>query len=75
MTEPVMTRYPTGVFGLTYRGSMFYWFGCSEKEAHEKLDELNIPKESVKWRENYYDSRYPIQDPRCYKTREYKPSK
>lgn len=69
----VVTRYPTGVFGLSYIGSMFYWWGFSEEEAHRKLEHLQIPADQVTWREYYYDRAYHINDPRCYVSRRFFP--
>jgi hypothetical protein len=68
-----VTRYPTGVFGLSYRGSTFYWWGFSEEEAHRKIEHLRIPATEVEWRENFYDDRFDINDPRCYQIRRYIP--
>lgn len=71
-TEPeaaVVTRYPTGVFGIQWRGNMFWWWGHNEVEVHQKLREIN--PSAVKWEERYYDGDF--SDPKNYKTRRYFP--
>ena len=65
----VVTRYPTGCFGIDYNGSMFFWWGFEEQHVHAKLANLRIPPENVKWEERYYDLRYDFNDPRSYQTR------
>jgi hypothetical protein len=69
----LVTRYPTGCFGINYQGSMFYWWGFKEAEAHAELKRLRIPAKRVKWEERYYDKRYDFNDPRSYKTRKFVP--
>ena len=69
----IVTRYPTGVFALAYRGSQFFWMGMNESDAHRKLADLRIPKKAVTWKEHYYDRSIPFSDPRCYKSRRYFP--
>jgi len=69
----IVTRYPTGVFGISYRGSMFFWWGFSERETQRKLLELRVPPEETEWREHFYDRRYEFHDPRCYQARRYYP--
>ena len=68
-----VTRYPTGYFGIDYQGSMFFWLGFSEAEAHAELERLCIPSQNVEWDERYYDRRYEFGDPRCYSTRKFIP--
>lgn len=70
----VVTRYPTGCFGIDYNGSMFFWWGFGEAKVHAELQRLRIPPQSVKWQENYYDRRYHFNDPRCYRTRKFFPN-
>lgn len=69
----VVTRYPTGCFGIDYQGSMFFWWGFSEAEAHAELERLRIPAKNVEWDERYYDRRYDFNDPRCYSKRKFIP--
>jgi len=69
----VVTRYPTGCFGIDYQGSMFFWWGFSEAEAHAELERLRIPAQNVEWDERYYDRRYDFNDPRCYSKRKFIP--
>lgn len=69
----VVTRYPTGCFGIDHQGSMFFWWGFGEKNVHAELDRLRIPAKRVKWEERYYDRRYDFNDPRSYKTRKFIP--
>lgn len=63
----LVTRYPTGCFGIDYQGSMFFWWGFGE------LERLRIPAKMVKWEKRYYDRRYDFNDPRSYKTRKFIP--
>ncbi len=65
----VVTRYPTGCFGIDYNGSMFHWWGFVEAEVHAELERLRIPPRRVKWQERYYDRRFDFNDPRSYRTR------
>ena len=69
----VVTRYPTGCFGINYQGSMFFWWGFVEADVHVELERLRIPARRVKWEERYYDRRYDFNDPRSYKTRPFIP--
>jgi Leu/Phe-tRNA-protein transferase len=69
----VVTRYPTGCFGIDYQGSMFFWWGFGENNVHAELERLRIPAKRVKWEERYYDRRYDFNDPRSYKTRKFIP--
>lgn len=69
----IVTRYPTGVFALAYRGSQFFWMGMNESDANRKLADLRIPENVVRWEEHYYDRSIPFSDPRCYKSRRYFP--
>ena len=71
----LVTRYLTGVFGIDYQGSMFFWWGWGEKNVHAELERLRIPAKRVKWQERYYDRRYDFNDPRSYKTRKFIPKK
>lgn len=71
----VVTRYPTGAFGIDYNGSMFHWFGFTEEEAMAELHNLRIPPNRVKWQEKYYSRRYDFNDPRAYKTRKFIPQR
>ena len=71
----LVTRYPTGVFGIDYQGSMFFWWGWGEKIVHAELERLRILAKRVKWQERYYDRRYDFNDPRSYKTRKFIPQK
>ena len=65
----VVTRYPTGCFGIDYQGCMFFWWGFVEADVHAELERLRIPQQRVKWEERYYDRKYEFNDPRSYKTR------
>lgn len=69
----LVTRYPTGCFGIDYQGSMFFWYGFGEANVHAELERLRIPAKRVKWEERYYDRRYNFNDPRSYKTRKFIP--
>ena len=69
----VVTRYPTGCFGIGYQGSMFYWWGFGEENVHAMLTRLRIPTQCVTWEDRYYDRRYDFNDPRCYRTRKFIP--
>ena len=69
----IVTRYPTGVFALAYRGSQFFWMGMNEAESAHKLADLGIPENVVRWEEHYYDRSIPFSDPSCYKSRRYFP--
>jgi hypothetical protein len=69
----VVTRYPTGCFGIDYNGSMFHWWGFGEENVHAELERLRIPAKQVKWEERYYDRRYNFNDPRCYAKRKFIP--
>jgi Leu/Phe-tRNA-protein transferase len=69
----LVTRYPTGCFGIDYQGSMFFWWGFGEENVHAELERLRIPAKQVKWEERYYDRRYDFNDPRSYKTRKFIP--
>lgn len=69
----LVTRYPSGCFGIDYQGSMFFWWGFGEKNVHAELERLRIPAPLVEWQERYYDSRYDCNDPRSYKTRKFIP--
>jgi hypothetical protein len=69
----VVTRYPTGCFGIDYQGSMFFWWGFGEEKVHAMLAHLRIPPQNVTWQERYYDRRFDFQDPRCYRTRKFIP--
>lgn len=71
----IVTKYPTGAFGIEVGGSMFYWFGFYESEAHDELARLRLDPKQVRWEERYYDRRLPFSDPACYKLRKYKPNK
>jgi hypothetical protein len=69
----LVTRYPTGCFGIDYNGSMFHWFGFVEADVHAELKRLRIPPRRVKWEERYYDRRFDFNDPRSYRTRKFIP--
>ena len=69
----IITRYPTGCFGIDYQGSMFFWWGFKEANVHAELERLRIPSRQVKWKEKYYDKRFDFNDPRYYKTRKFIP--
>ena len=69
-----VTRYPTGCFGIAYQGSMFFDSSFDESEIHEKLKQLRIPANQVKWEERYFDTRFSPNDPRSYKTRKFTPT-
>jgi hypothetical protein len=69
----VVTRYPTGCFGIDYQGSMFHWWGFGEGKVHAMLAHLRIPPQNVTWQERYYDRRFEFNDPRCYRTRPFIP--
>jgi hypothetical protein len=71
----LVTRYPTGCFGIDYNGSVFHWWGFVEADVHAELERLRIPAKRVKWEERYYDRRYDFNDPRSYKTRKFIPQK
>lgn len=71
----IVTRYPSGCFGIDYQGSMFFWYGFEEKDAYDELKRLRIPPENVRWEERYYDRRFNFGDPRAYRTRPYVPKK
>jgi hypothetical protein len=70
----IVTRYPTGCFGIEYNGSMFHWWGFEEAGVHAELERLHIHPCTVKWQERYYDQRYPLSDPRSYALREFIPN-
>ena len=72
-TLATVTRYPTGYFGIAYQGSMFFDSSFDESEIHEKLEQLRIPVNHVKWEERYFDTQYNPNDPRSYKTRKFTP--
>ena len=74
-TLATVTRYPTGYFGIDYQGSMFFDSSFDESEIHEKLKQLRIPANQVKWEEKYYDRQFDFNDPRSYKTRKFTPNK
>lgn len=69
----LVTRYPTGIFGIAFAGCMFWKTCWKESEVHEELAALKLPKRHVQWEERYYDRRYDINDPRCYRTRKFIP--
>lgn len=69
----VVTRYPTGCFGIDYQGSMFFWWGFGEENVHAKLADLRIPPQNVTWEERYFDRRFDFNDPRSYRTRQFIP--
>jgi Leu/Phe-tRNA-protein transferase len=69
----VVTRYPTGCFGLDYQGRLFFWWGFGEHNIHAEIHRLRIPPANVKWQERYYDRKYHFNDPRSYRTRKYTP--
>ena len=69
----LVTRYPTGCFGIGYAGATFWKLCRNESEVHEELAALKLPKRHVKWEERYYDRRYEFNDPRSYKTRKFIP--
>ena len=69
-----VTRYPTGYFGIDYMGSMFFDSSFDESEIHEKLEQLRIPPNQVKWEERYFDTRFSPNDPMSYKTRKFIPT-
>ena len=69
----LVTRSPTGCFGIDYQGSMFFWWGFGEPNVHAELERLRIPAKRVKWEERYYDRQYDFNDPRSYKTRKFIP--
>lgn len=68
----VVTRYPTGIFGIAY-GAMMFWKTCwKEAEVHAAIASLNIPADQVKRQERYYhNGRYLISSD--YRLREYIP--
>ena len=69
----LVTRYPTGIFGIAFAGCMF-WKSCwTEAEVHEELAALKLPKRHVKWQEGYYYRRFDFNDPRSYRTRKFLP--
>jgi hypothetical protein len=70
----IVTRYPTGCFGIEYNGSMFHWWGFEESGVHAELERLHLHPCMVKWQERYYDRRYPLSDPRSYALREFMPN-
>lgn len=72
-TLATVTRYPTGYFGIDYMGSMFFDSSFDESEIHEKLKQLRIPPNQVKWEERYFDARFNPNDPRSYRTRKFTP--
>jgi len=68
----VVTRYPTGCFGINYRGHMFYWTAWTEIEIQKKLRELGGESKTGIWEERYYhNGRYEI--PSDYRTRKFIP--
>lgn len=68
----LVTRYPTGIFGIAYAGCMFWKTCISEAEVHDELAPLKLPKRHVKWEERYYYlGRYKI--PTDYRTRKFIP--
>ena len=67
----VVTRYPSGVLGLDYRGSLFWWWCFNLDEMLSKIDSLDIPRQSVRWQERYFDGDYRIAE--NYKTRAWIP--
>lgn len=70
----VVTRYPTGIFGIAYAGATFWKTCCKEAEVHNAIASLNIPADQVKWQERYYhNGRYLISSD--YRLREYIPQK
>jgi hypothetical protein len=69
----LVTRYPTGCFGIGYAGATFWKLCMTEAEVHEELAALKLPKRHVKWEEKYYDRRYEFNDPRSYRTRKFIP--
>lgn len=69
----LVTRYPTGCFGISYAGATFWKLCRNEAEVHEELAALKLPKRHVKWEEKYYDRRYDFNDPRSYRTRKFIP--
>lgn len=69
----VVTRYPTGCFGIDYQGSMFFWWGFGEENVHTMLAHLRIPPQNVTWEERYYDRSFAFQDPGYYRTRPFIP--
>ena len=73
-TLATVTRYPTGYFGIDYQGCMFFDSSFDESEIHEKLKQLRIPANQVKWEEKYYDRKFDFNDPRSYKTRKFTPN-
>ena len=74
MTRTIVTRYPTGCFGINHNGHDFYWWGFDESEVHKQLVKLKVPKRLVTWEERYYrDGRYIV--PSDYMTRPYTPKK
>ena len=73
-TLATVTRYPTGYFGIDYQGCMFFDSSFDESEIHEKLKQLRIPANQVKWEEKYYDRQFDFNDPRSYKTRKFTPN-
>lgn len=68
-----VTRYPTGVFGISHGGSMFWWFGHGLRNVRAELRKLEHTGLPVTWLENVHDRRYPMDDPRSYVTRPYLP--
>ena len=69
----LVTRYPTGIFGIAFAGCMFWKTYWNESEVHEELAALKLPKRHVKWEERYYDRRYDVNDPHSYRTRKFIP--
>lgn len=69
----LVTRYPTGIFGIAFDGRMFWKTCWTEAEVHEELAALKLPKRHVKWEERYYDRRFNFNDHRSYRTRKFIP--
>ena len=70
----VVTHYPSGCFGIDYKGSLFFWWGFGEKNVRAELKRLKVDPHNVRWQEKYNDPELPFHDPRSYKTREFIPN-
>lgn len=64
-----VTKYPTGMLGLSYMGSGFYYSTNDLKKMLKKLKELRLEVENVEWMENYFDG--PCSQRGTYKTKPY----
>lgn len=69
----IVTKYPTGVFGLDYMGSMFFRLHTTASAMIQDIKWLRIPVENIEWVEHYYDRTLDFNDPKAYKKRPMKP--